>query len=449
LHERLLGRPTFRYLRALERSQWFAPADLRVLQRAKLRALLQHARENTRFYRRRLAAAGVDVRRADPFDALAALPLLTKSEIRTSLDAMVWSDAPGGVHRFNTGGSTGEPLIFYLDRRRQAYDQAARIRSHRWFGVDIGDRELYLWGSPIEVERGEGVRRLRDALFNHRLLSAFNMSRPRMDGYLDAVEQYRPACLFGYPSSLALLAEHARRRGRSLDTGGLRAIFVTGEVCYPHQREVIGSVFRAPVADGYGSRDAGFIAHECPEGRMHLTGENVIVEIMDVKGVPLPAGEAGEIVVTHLDAYAMPFIRYRTGDVGRLEPGRCSCGRGLPMLAMVQGRTTDFLCLPDGTVRHALSIIYPLRAMPGVCQFRVTQNEDLSVIVDVVADDRLGRITADAVTRRVRPVVGDRVGLDVRLVGEIAGERSGKFRYVLSYAKPAGHLPYRELHTGG
>ncbi len=448
LHERLLGRPTFRYLRELERSQWFAPTDLRTLQRVKLKALLEHARENTRFYRRRFAAAGIDVRRGDPFDALNALPLLDKAQVRESLDDMIWSGAPGGLFRFNTGGSTGEPLIFYLDRRRQGYDQAARIRSHRWFGVDIGDRELYLWGSPIEVKRGEGVKRLRDALFNHRLINAFDMSVSRMDEYLDVIERYRPACLFGYPSSLSLLAEHARLRRRSIDTRRLHAVFVTGEVCYTHQRETIGSVFGVQVTNGYGSRDAGFIAHECPRGRMHLTAENVIVETVDPQGCSLPVGQVGEIVVTHLDAYAMPFIRYRTGDVGRLEPGRCECGRGLPMLDIVQGRTTDFLRLPDGTVRHALSIIYPLREIEGVCQFRVTQHEDLSVTVDVVADDRVKRITADAVARRVRPVVGEEVGLHVELVDRIVSERSGKHRYVLSHAKQdAGHT-FEEVCAG-
>lgn len=448
MHERLLGRPTFQYLGELERSQWFAPADLRALQRVKLKALLEHARENTRFYRRRFAAAGIDVRQLDPFDALNAVPLLDKAQIRESLDDMIWRGTPRGVFRFDTGGSTGEPLIFYLDRRRQGYDQAARIRSHRWFGVDIGDRELYLWGSPIEVKRGKGVKQLRDELFNHRLINAFDMSVSRMDQYLNVIECYRPACLFGYPSSLSLLAEHARLRGRSIDTRRLRAVFVTGEVCYVHQRETIGSVFGVPVTNGYGSRDGGFIAHECPHGSMHLTAENVIVETVDPQGLSLPVGQAGEIVVTHLDAYAMPFIRYRTGDVGRLKPGRCACGRGLPMLDIVQGRTTDFLRLPDGTVRHALSIIYPLREIEGVCQFRVTQHEDLSVTVDVVADDRVKRITAAAVARRVRPVVGEGVGLHVELVDRIVTERSGKHRYVLSHAKQNGDHTFEEVCSG-
>ena len=444
IHELLLGRRTFHYVRELERSQWLAPDDLRDLQRVKLTALFRHAQADTAFYARRLADVGGDLIDANPFRVLTALPLLDKAAIRESIDEMLWRDAPGGLFCSSTGGSTGEPLMFYFDRRRQSYDQAARIRSRRWFGVDIGDRELYLWGSPIELNGSDAVRRLRDALFNHRLVSAFNMSPCRMDEYLDVWDRFRPVSLFGYPSSITLLAEHARARGRKVDTRRLRAVFVTGEVCYPPQREAIALYFGVPVADGYGSREAGFIAHQCPEGNMHLTAENIIVEIVDERGRPLAVGETGEIVVTHLDAYAMPLIRYRTGDVGRLRPGRCRCGRGLPMMDVVQGRTTDFLRFPDGDVKHALSIIYPLREMQGVRQFRVTQYADYSVAVDVVRDDNALRPTREAIARRLRPVVGDQVDLRVTLVPEIVSAESGKHRYVVSHARPSTPGKIRE-----
>ena len=153
LHERLLGRPTFAFARELEGSQWLSPIDLRTLQKRKLGDLLRHAHENVPFYRQRLDDAGIDRDGGDPMEALRRLPLLDKTGIRASFGALLWHQAPGGLFPTSTGGSTGEPLILYVDRRRQACDQAARIRSHRWFGVRPGDRELYLWGSPIEKQR--------------------------------------------------------------------------------------------------------------------------------------------------------------------------------------------------------------------------------------------------------------------------------------------------------
>jgi len=430
LHERLLGRRTFRYLRELEESQWASPDELRALQATKLRELLVHARGRIPYYQRRLADTGA----ADPLETLRRLPLLDKIDMRRHAADMVWPDVPGGMFEYQTGGSSGMPLTFWFDRRRQAYDQAARLRSHRWFGIEVGDRELYLWGSPVELSRTDRLRRRRDGLFNQRLLDAFNMSPQRMDEYLEVLARFRPACLYGYPSSIALLIEHALKRGRPLATHALRAVFVTGEVCYPHDRAAIASALQVPVADGYGSREGGFIAHECSEGNMHVTAENVVVEIVR-DGSPVPEGESGEIVLTHLDQYAMPFIRYRTGDVGRLQPGRCRCGRGLPLMDVVQGRTTDFLYLPDGSIKHALSIIYPLRAMRSLRRFRVTQREDYSVHIEVVGDEDGAGLTREGVARGVRPVLGE-LPVHVEIVREIPTVGSGKYRQVISYAAP-------------
>ncbi len=432
-HERLVRRATFRYLRELDEWQWLSPLDLRAVQQEKLAALLDHARQRTAFYRDRLSATPEESEPRTTDKLLRAVPLLEKEEIRSHLDAMLWHDAPGGLFAAHTGGSSGEPLGFFLDRRRQGYDLAARLHTHRWFGVQPGDREVFLWGSPIELHRTDGLRRLRDRLTNHLLLNAFDMSPARMDRYLDAIERFQPASLFGYPSSLALLAEHGLAKERKLKLRALKAVFVTGEVCFPPHRAILTEYFSAPVADGYGSREAGFIAHECPRGSLHIIGGNCIVETVR-EGQPTPAGEPGEIVVTHLDGYGMPMIRYRTGDVGRLKPGRCACGRGLPLMDVVHGRVTDFLRLPDGTIRHALSIIYPLRETAGLRQFRVRQEADYSVIVQVVPRQMNGPSLAAEVARRVRPVVGEEVKLRVEPVDSLPAEASGKYRYVVSRA---------------
>ncbi len=438
-HERLLGRKTFACLRELDRQQWWAPSELRRLQDIKLLALLLHAYDRTPFYRDRLDAAGVNLHGPIPDvrAVLAKLPLLDKTQIRSNQEQMIWRGAPGGLFPFSTGGSSGEPLTFYFDRRRQGYDQAARMRTHQWFGAKVGERELYLWGSPIEINRSSRVKTLRDRIFNQRLLNAFHMSATRLDAYLKEFDRFRPTSLFGYPSSIVRFVEHAASRGHRLNTKNLRSVFVTGEVCYPHDRETISAYFGVPVANCYGSREAGFIAHECPLGAMHTTDENLIVEVMQ-DGAPAPDGESGEIVVTHLDAYAMPFIRYRTGDVGRLLTGRCACGRGLGLMDVVSGRSTDFLYLPSGEVKHALSIIYPLRELSGVRQFRVVQHEDYAITVDVVRDAAAVCVTKEAIADRVRPVVGGDAPVTVRLVEEIPPADSGKHQYVISHAKESG-----------
>ncbi len=434
LHESLVGRATFDRLRELERSQWWSPERLRELQVRKLRRLLTHAWQHCPFYRRRLAESGFRPQAVSDVDYLRRLPLLTKEQIRQHRQAMRWANVPGGLHRYTTGGSTGEPLVFDYDLGRQAYDQAARMRSHRWFGADVGDKEVYLWGSPVELSQQDRIKIARDRLTNQLLLSAFQMSPERMDDYLDRIERYDPVSLFGYPSSIALLCRHARHRGRTLRPRRLRVVFTTGERLYDHQREQIETYFGLPVADGYGSREGGFIAHECPAGSMHVTSENVIVEIIDDAGQPVPVGQPGQIVVTHLDAYGLPFIRYGTGDTGRLAQGNCPCGRGLERMHVVEGRQTDFVIAADGTVKHALSLIYVLRDIEAVRQFQIIQAANRDLDVHVVTDGPLTPTDRNRIDQGLRTQLGPGPAIRLHPTDHIEPAPSGKHHYVISRA---------------
>src|SRR6202011_632640 len=122
-----------------------------------------------------------------------------------------------------------------------------------------------------------------------------------------------------------------------------------------------------------GGRDSGFIAHECPRGGMHIMADAMIVEIVDDQGRALPAGTVGQIVVTDLYSHEVPFLRYVTGDLGSIARGRCGCGRGLPMLQSVEGRSNDSIVTPDGRTMNALAMVYPLRELSGIEQFRICQ----------------------------------------------------------------------------
>lgn len=437
LHELALGRATFRYLRELEVSQWWPAQRLRELQREKLRRLLTHAWRTCPFHRRRLDQAGIDPAGAT-LESLAGLPTMTKADIRRYGEQMIDPTAPGGLHRLTTGGSTGHPLSFVVDRRRQAADQAARARTRRWFGIEVGEREAYLWGSPVELSRQDRLKTVRDALTNHRLFSAFCLTPAIMSRYLDQLRAFDPVHLFGYPSSLARLARHAARTGVRLKNPSLRAVFASGEVFDPADRAIIEEQAGTPVADGYGSREGGFVAHQCPAGAYHQTMESVIVELLDAEGRPAAAGQPGEITLTHLDAYGMPFIRYRTGDMARASRGVCPCGRGLELLEGIEGRRTDMLRTSGGGYAHALSVIYVLRDEPGVTEFKVIQRPNLDLEVRIVPgagwNEGAGRRIAAGLRRRI----GDSIDVRLQLVDRIPPEASGKHRHVISEADQAG-----------
>lgn len=431
LQERLKGHSTVADRRALEQSQWWPRERLEALQVERLRALLGHAATHVPYYRDLFRSLDFDPGSVRAVTDLQRLPFLDKPLIRANTDALKAADARG-LTRFNTGGSSGVPLIFYIGNERVSRDVAAKWRATRWWGVDIGDPEIVLWGSPIELGAQDRVRRLRDGLMRTRLLPAFEMSDARVDGFIREMRAVRPRMLFGYPSAFAHIATRARRSGVRLDDIGVRTVFVTSERLYDYQRTLIEEVFGAPVANGYGGRDAGFIAHQCPQGAMHLTAEDIIVEIIDRDGCVLPDGQSGEIVVTHLATRDYPFIRYRTGDIGTLATASCACGRGLPVLQDIQGRSTDFIVAQDGTVMHGLALIYILRDMPGVEAFRIEQLTLDHTRVSLVAGSGYPVDGDERVCNGFRARLGAGVSVTVEHVNTIPAEGSGKFRYVVS-----------------
>lgn len=431
LHERLKGHDTVRRRRELERSQWFSQEQLQTLQSERLKSFLIRAGAQVPYYRQMFADAGFDPRAVHSTEALLRLPTLTKRCIKAEGERLV-ADGAEKLSRFNTGGSSGEPLVFYLGNERISHDVAAKWRATRWWGVDIGDPEIVLWGSPIELGSQDRLRAFRDRLLRSTLLPAFEMSEQKLEQFISVIRRRKPRMLFGYPSALALLAGHAQRTGVRLDDLGVRVAFVTAEQLQPEQKQQIEQTFQCKVANGYGARDAGFIAHECPEGGMHICAEDIVVEILDPSGKPVATGAAGEIVITHMATSAFPFIRYRTGDVGVLGQQRCACGRGLPLLERVLGRTTDFIVAQDGTVMHGLALIYILRDMEEVNSFKIIQEKRDLIRVQVVPGAGWDQGSQALVEKGFKQRLGAQVQVQIETLDVIPPEASGKYRYVVS-----------------
>ncbi|NGZ87101.1 glycosyltransferase [Duganella aceris] len=431
LHEWIKRHDSTAVRRRMDRTQWWPQPHIEALRLQRLRDLLLHASEHVAYYRQQYAATGFDAGRVRDLRDLRSLPVLYKADINNRREDFIADDA-GHMQRFTTGGSSGEPLIFYLGKERICHDVAAKWRATRWWGVDIGDREAVLWGSPIELRAQDRWRARRDRVLRSELLPAFDLSPARLDVYLERLRRRRPAMLFGYPSVMCLLVEHARSRGVALDRLGVKVVFVTAERLYPEQRSLLGAAFGAPVANGYGGRDAGFLAHECPEGGMHITAEDVIIEILDPQGQPVAPGESGAIVVTHLASRDFPLIRYATGDVGALDPRPCPCGRSLPLLKSIEGRVTDFVVAHDGTVMHGLALIYILRDLPQVRAFKIIQESLDCTRVLLVSVNGLPPLLHLSIVTQFRARLGASVDVVIEEVAAIPAEASGKHRYVIS-----------------
>ncbi len=430
--EALRGRPTARLVRMLAAAERLPPAELERLQAERLAALCARAGREVPHYAEAFRAAGVDpaaVRR--PAD-IQALPFLDKDGVRAAGERLR-HPAAGELRRTETGGSTGDPLVIWETAERQAVAVAARIRSRAWWGIGVGDLEVALFGGPPRPGAATLLRRAKDELIGSITIPTLGLSGDRLDAALERVRRLRPRHLFGYTSALVTFARHVRQRSGRADGGadlGVEVLFTTSEMLLPQDRALMEETFAARVADGYGSKEAGFLAHECPSGAMHARADTHVIEVVR-DGRVLGPGEEGEIVATHLLDTAWPFLRYRTGDTGLLTGEPCACGMTLPVMRLTSGRVTDQLVRADGAQVHWVVPMYLIRETPGVVRYQVRQRTRSDVEVLLVVDAAYPADGDANIVRGLAEVLGG-ARVTVRHVDAIEQTSGGKYRAVVS-----------------
>ena len=442
LHEWLKDKPTFPWLARLEQTQWLAPAELAELQWQRLQEHLRFAYAHVPYYRRLFDEHGLAPERiAAPAD-FSRVPFLTRDLLRARFDDLTARAEVGKVSRRTSGGSTGEPAIVLVDMNRLGFGEAVRLRAHRWYGLEPGAREVCVWGSPIELTRQDRLRAARDWVLNSRVVSAFKMSEADMARYARAISGFRPDKIMAYAHAMYVLTQYLAETGWT-PPRGLKAIFTTAEMLFDFQREAITRTFGVPVGIEYGARDAGLMAYECPQRGLHIAAEGIVLEIEGAG----PDG-LGEIVVTNLHSAAMPIIRYRTGDMGALDPEPCPCGRTLPRLKRLEGRRIDFLVAPDGRIMHPQAVVFILREVHPIREFQIVQEDIAHLRILIVPSDGFSDATRRAILGKVERVMGSQVAVDIQLTDAIARAPSGKHRFVISKIADR-HLGELGIHASG
>jgi phenylacetate-CoA ligase len=433
IQERLLGRRTFAILKELDESQWWPRERIEALQVERLRNLAATAYEHTPYWRSVMDQRGIDPAVIRSLEDLRRFPLLEKTTLRQSREEMVWRKEGPRVKLIRTSGSTNEALQFYTSSSREAAINAARIRGHRWIGVNKGDKEVYFWGSPVELHTQDRIKRVRDWLVNEPLSDGFEITEERALRYIEDWKRWRPKCIFGYPNSFLLTVQMAQKAGidlKEIGRRGTRALCTTSEMLGEVNRKIISEGFGLPVYDSYGLREAALVGHECDRFTMHTTDEHVILETIDPHTLEPVDGE-GELVVTSLISRVMPVIRYRTGDIVTLSNEPCPCGRSLGRITISGGRVADFVVTNRGKWVAGYFLIYICRSVPGIVKFQAVQERLGEVRVSLVTD---GNFPADG-AGRVKAAVQARLASDdeirVECVDDIRPAPSGKYRPVI------------------
>ncbi|HTC23010.1 MAG TPA: hypothetical protein VK688_01530 [Gemmatimonadales bacterium] len=410
------------------------------VQRGRLVALLRHAWEQVPYYHDVLESCGaVRDGRVDP-DRFSEIPFLTKDVIRAQGDRLRAKALPGGRKAYPnaSGGSTGEPVRFYQDSGY--WDTTIAVRTYQFstVGKQIGEREMKIWGNERDLFEGTlgWKATLQNLAYNRRFEQCWHLPEAQILKILRDVDTWKPNLLWCYRDGIDAVAKYVV--GHGLTPHSPAAIVLGGATVYPYMADVIQRAFRCPAISAYGSREVGAVACQCLErAGHHIASHANIVETIDAAGRTM-VGQDGELVITPLSNYAMPFLRYRIGDRGRLTDGKCPCGRGFPLLESLSGRMVEVLLNAKGEQVDPIYFIQLLAVIFNqgfVRKFQVMQDEDGALTLNVVLETGVTKEAAqpnlDVVVDKIRLVMGTTFPLEVKFVDDIPLSASGKFPYVV------------------
>ncbi len=414
-----------KYLKLLEKTQWWKPEDIKKMQDRKLRALIKHAYEHVPYYHRLFRELNLHPDDIKTREDLRKLPFLTKDIIRKNFKDMKARNIKGSQFlEVHSSGTTGEPLKFYISKDVYSYSWAQTLRCWGWAGYKLG--EPYV---KVDMEeRKKSLKRIQDRLMRCLHIGASTINENSAEEHLKRIKRFNPKIIRSYASPAFLLARYAREFDIKIQPN---AVMTTGEKLFPHYRETIEEQFDCEVFDCYGG-EATPLAFECEmHDKYHLCDETAIVEILRGNEQVSP-GEIGEIVFTNLDNYAMPFIRYKVGDVGIPSDEMCECGRGLSCMESIEGRVGDLVVTPSGNFLLPNFFTNLFKDIEGVNKFRILQENQYRIDIKLVKNEKFTKEDADYILKKIKGMVGEDVEVNIEFVDSIPPTRSGKERFVIS-----------------
>ncbi len=422
-------------LAELEKSQFLSEEEIKSLQLIRLQKLVKYAYQNTVYYREIMDNANLKPEDIVSLSDIEKLPILTKKIIQERMPDMLSRQyAQSELIKDSSGGSTGEPTIYYKDLARHNLRRADQIRHDRWSGWDIGKRKALVWGAQRDLKAVQSFREHIIARYIERQweLDAFEMSDQEMDKFTSILENVQPSMILGYANALYLYAEYLLKNNPNHHIK-LDGIVSSAETLTNEKRQTIEAAFKCKVLNRYGSREVGLIASECKQqSGLHINAENILLELVDENAHAVSSGN-GDILVTDFWNFGMPLIRYKLGDVGTVSETGCSCGRGLPLLGNVAGRTGDFFISKRGDKIHGEYFTHLFYEVPEIKQFQMIQESlDLIVFNLVEAEESKNREYLENIITKTKDMLGETVEIKTNFLKEIKPTSTGKLLFTIS-----------------
>lgn len=415
----------------LRRTETFSRAELEELQLERLKNLVCFAYENVPYYHDLFDSVKLHPSDICELEDIRKIPLLNKQTVRLNAERMVSHNANAReIWCSHTSGTTGTPLSFIMDLRTQSYYQAHIVRHRRWFGYEYDEYCGSLGGKKIiPPGQKEGPYWRYDRPDKLIVFSTFHLDPKTMDDYMSFIRKKEIRYLKGYPSNLYIFAQHILGRDETLP---MKVVFTGAEPVYLHMRDAIQKAFQCEVADFYGQSEEVARAYECPEHEgYHVAMESTLVEIVDERGDP---SDEGEIVGTSLTNFAMPFLRYRTGDLSGFIVGECLCGRAHVRIKQVQTKLEDIVITKSGRRLSPSNLTHPFKPIDPLAieRSQIIQKDVGSIVILVQPGPRYGVQTKKALVSNFEERFGSELAVDVKVVPEIPISGDAKFMWVKS-----------------
>jgi len=402
-------------------------------QERQLRRLVEHACRSVPYYRALFERSGVAPDEIRSLDDLQRIPISSREDLQQLAPDRITSVGvdPDALIHHGTSGSSGRPLTIRRTWMEERLLGTLRRRALEDLGLRMTDRLAHVTlPRPAHPNDNQLARRLTQSLGIYRSWRIDCRLSPA--DILRRLVELQPDVLVGLSGVLTRIA--ACMTGRDAPLVRPRIVVAAGEVLTPHMRDRVARAFLAPVFELYASFEVGVLAWQCPAGGdMHVCDDGVVLEVVR-DGRPARPGERGEVVVTALHSFAMPFLRYRLGDIVTNGAATCSCGRPFSTISSIQGRMIDYFRLPDGRLLHPYEIVSVLRTTcDWILQYRLIQERENRIVLQIVpaaapADSQLAELR-----ERIGRIVGTAAGVHLEIVASIPLEPTGKFRVSRSF----------------
>ena len=420
-------------IKKLEKTQYYTEIEMKNYQDERLRKIIRHAYDTVPYYKELFDKNNIVPKDIKTQEDLYNIPILTKDDIKNNFQKLVSTKVPKTLMKIGeTSGTTGSPLRVYRDLYSIIFENAIVWRQWRWAGIKLGDNIAILRGERIIPQEITQSPFWIYSKFSKRLkLSPLHLTDETVFDYIDAIKKYNCKALQAYPASAYMLALYCKKNNIKLR---LKAVFTSSEPLHPFQRDTIEETFGCKVWDYYGMGERVCCASECQEhsGILHLNEEYGITEFLDKENINR---DKGVITGTTLHNYAMPLIRYKTGDMGELSKVKCSCNKTSKVIKPIETKYQDIMLTKEGRYIAPVTITNTFRTCKNIKESQIIQNTLESYEIRIVEDGIFTDDDKDELKRKMHAVLGYDCDINVKLVPSIPRTENGKFRMILSNVK--------------